>query len=253
MAKILTAKTDGKAAYCFLAVENESKINYAMPVKNGLYDFMQLARQVAETTGSHKRTPNDSAKPSKDEFLSGFWKSDRLLPVVTLTVYFGADTWDGPLCLKQMYTDCSEELLKYAADYQINLISPASLSDEEMDEFQTSFREVMKYIKYSTNGKELKKLLNTDKRFKRVERQAADVINTVTGSKVKYSETEEMIDMCLAIQEIREEGREEGEIIGVIRSNKKWGIPQEDTRQYIMEEYQKSAEETEVFMSMYCS
>ena len=89
------------------------------------------------------------------------------------------------------------------------------------------------------------------------------MINTVTGSKVKYSETEEMIDMCLAIQEIREEGREEGrekgreegriegEIIGVIRSNKKWGIPQEDTRQYIMEEYQKSAEETEVFMSMY--
>ncbi len=263
VAKILTAKTDGKAAYCILAVENESKINYAMPVKNGLYDFMQLARQVAETTGSHKRTPNDSAKPSKDEFLSGFWKSDRLLPVVTLTVYFGADTWDGPLCLKQMYTDCSEELLKYAADYQINLISPASLSDEEMDGFQTSFREVMKYIKYSTNGKELKKLLNTDKRFKRVERQAADVINTVTGSKVKYSETEELIDMCLAIQEIREEGREEGrekgreegriegEIIGVIRSNKKWGIPQEDTRQYIMEEYQKSAEETEVFMSMY--
>ena len=75
MAKILTAKTDGKAAYCILAVENESKINYAMPVKNGLYDFMQLARQVTETTGSHKRTPNDSAKPSKDEFLSGFWKS----------------------------------------------------------------------------------------------------------------------------------------------------------------------------------
>ena len=92
-----------------------------------------------------------------------------------------------------------------------------------------------------------------------MERQAADVINTVTGSKIRYSEKEEMIDMCLAIQEIREEGIEkgraegriEGEIIGVIRSNKKWGIPQEDTRQYIMEEYQKSAEETEVFMSMY--
>ncbi len=39
-AKLLTAMTDGRAAYCILAVENETKINYAMPVKDGLYDFM---------------------------------------------------------------------------------------------------------------------------------------------------------------------------------------------------------------------
>ncbi len=92
-----------------------------------------------------------------------------------------------------------------------------------------------------------------------MERQAADVINTVTGSKIRYSEKEEMIDMCLAIQEIREEGIEkgraegriEGEIIGVIRSNKKWGVPQEETRQYIMEEYHKSVEEIEEYITTY--
>lgn len=86
VAKILMAMTDGTAAYCILAVENESKINYAMPVKDGLYDFMQLAKQVTETAGSHKK---DSRKATSDEFLSGFWKSDRLLPVVTLVVYYG--------------------------------------------------------------------------------------------------------------------------------------------------------------------
>ena len=36
VSKILTAMTDQKAAYCILAVENEGKINYAMPVKNEL-------------------------------------------------------------------------------------------------------------------------------------------------------------------------------------------------------------------------
>ena len=56
VAKLLTAMTDGKAAYCILAVENESKINYAMPVKDGLYDFMQLAKQVTETANAHKGT-----------------------------------------------------------------------------------------------------------------------------------------------------------------------------------------------------
>lgn len=182
------AMTDKKAAYCILAVENESKINYAMPVKNGLYDFMQLARQVTETTNAHKRTAKDGKRHTTDEFLSGFWKSDRLLPVITLVVYFGADEWDGPMCLKEMYAGCGEELLRYAADYCLNLISPASLSDKEMYEFQTSFREVMKYIKYSGNGKKLKELVSTDGRFRSVERQAADVINTVTSSKIRYSE-----------------------------------------------------------------
>ena len=55
--------------------------------------------------------------------------------------------WEGPLCLKQMYADCSEELLKYAVDYQINQILSVRLSDEEVDEFQTFFRKVMKSIK----------------------------------------------------------------------------------------------------------
>lgn len=51
-------------------------------------------------------------------------------------------------------------------------------------------------------------MFDTDKRFKRVERQAADVMNIEAGSKIKYLETEEMVDMCPAIQKIREDGRE---------------------------------------------
>ena len=55
VAKMLAAMTDGRAAYCVLAVENESKVNYAMPVKNGLYDFLQLSWQVSETAHGPRR------------------------------------------------------------------------------------------------------------------------------------------------------------------------------------------------------
>ena len=253
--KTLTAMTDGRAAYCILAIENESKINYAMPVKNGLYDFIQLSRQVTETAKSHKNSGKNRNRPTPDEYLSGFWKNDRLLPVVTLAVYFGADEWDGALCLKEMYAACDEEILQYAADYRINLIAPGQLSDEEIDEFSTSFREIMKYIKYSSDGKKLKDMVSADERFKSVERQAVDVINAVTNSKVRYSEGEEKIDMCVAIQEIREEGRLEGrlegELIGIIRADKRHKIPKEDTRRYIMDEYQKSEEEADELIRQY--
>lgn len=166
-----------------------------------------------------------------------------------------AEEWDGPMSLKDMYADCDAEILKYVADYHINLIAPCRLSDEAIDEFTTSFREIMKYIKYSSDGKKLKEAVNADERFKKVERQAVDVINVVTNSKVKYSQGEETVDMCIAIQEIKEEGRLEGrlegELIGVIHTYKKMNFSLEDVKGYIMEEYEKSEEEIDELLKKY--
>ena len=54
----LALKTDGKAAYCILGVENQSKVHTAMPVRNMLYDAMTLAEQVAAAASSHKDAHN---------------------------------------------------------------------------------------------------------------------------------------------------------------------------------------------------
>ncbi len=130
-------------------------------------------------------------------------------------VYFGAEIWDGPMCLHDMYTDCDVELLRYVADYRINLITPTGLSDNEIDGFQTGMREIMRYIKYSNDRKKLDKILETEQRFKNVERSAAEIINAATNSKIKIEQGKETIDMCLAIQEMKEESRNEGRIEGI--------------------------------------
>lgn len=50
--------TGDEAAYLVLGVENEADIKYAEPVKAGLYDFLQYARQVQKTdTGYHSGDP----------------------------------------------------------------------------------------------------------------------------------------------------------------------------------------------------
>jgi len=274
--KLLLAMTDGRTAYCILAIENESKINYAMPVKSGLYDFMQLARQVSEAAKNHKI---NKTKASSDEYLSGFLKNDRLLPVVTLVVYFGADEWDGPLSLRQMYADCDEAVLKFVPDYHINLIAPYRLDDSDIDRFQTNLREVLRYIKYSKDKNKLGEILSTDDRFKSVERQAVDLINIVTSSKIKYSEGKETVDMCLAIEQLKEEsekrgekrgeligekrgeligekrgeliGERRGELIGVVRTCKSFGLSKEKTVEHIVNEFGKEYAETEKIVSLY--
>ena len=117
-------------------------------------------------------------------FLSGFWKEDRLLPVVTVVVYFGAEEWDGPLSLREMYSDCSEEILRYAIDYRINLIMPSGLSDSEIDEFQSNLRESMCYIKYSKNKKKLARVVSQEQRFRSVERNAVEITKKKSQYKV---------------------------------------------------------------------
>lgn len=88
-------------------------------------------------------------------------------------------------------------------------------------------------------------------RFKDVERQAVDVINVATGSKVKYSEKEDKVDMCQAIQEIKEEGRLEGEIEGAITFARDLGIPKDEIKKSFMVKYKKNDEETEALLNMY--
>lgn len=246
-AKMLMTMTDGIAAYCILAVENEAKVNYAMPVKDGLYDFLQLAHQVTMAAASHKESKSKNHKPSGDEFLSGFWKSDRLIPVVTVVVYFGAEEWDGPLSLREMYTDCGEEILSCAADYRINLIAPKGLSDKEIDEFQTSMREIMRYIKYSDDKKKLNEVVSTEQRFRHVERNAVEIMNAATHSNMKIAEGKEPVDVCLAIREMVEEG----EIKGAITFAKDLGIARDEVKRSFMMKYEKSDEEAEELLKIY--
>ena len=93
---------------------------------------------------------------------------------------------------------------------RINLLSTASMSDEEIKKLRTSLREVMLYVKYSNDKEKLVSLIQTDDRFQTVERKAAEVMSTVTGSELKIREEEESVNMCEAIKGIREEGRREG-------------------------------------------
>ena len=79
-----------------------------------------------------------------------------------------------------------------------------------MDKFKTSLREVLLYIKYSKDKKKLEELLMTDPNFKAVERKAAVVINTITNSRLKLAEKGDIVDMCQAIADLREEMKNEG-------------------------------------------
>ena len=97
--KKTVVKEDGETVYLLLGVENQTDIHYAMPVRNLIYDALQYGKQVSDITAENRKT---GKKRSGGEYLSGFYKEDKLTPVITLVIHFGTELWDGPESLHEM-------------------------------------------------------------------------------------------------------------------------------------------------------
>jgi len=223
--KLCALKTDGETGYVLYGIESQSQVHYAAAVKNNLYDAIEYAGQVEEAARSHRHAmkqkrgegsadaAEEQKKPNSGEFLSGFWKSDRLIPSVTVMILFSPDEWDGPSSLSEMMEIKDPKVLSFINDYRVHLIAPAQMPDEEIMKFQSSLREVMLFIKYSKDKENLSRVLAAnEKRFREVERRAADVIEAITNSGIKYDEEDEVVNVCQAIQEMRKEERQIGEL-----------------------------------------
>ena len=170
-----------------------------MPVRNGIYDFLQYGKQVSDIAARHRKQ-KDKAE-SNAEFLSGFYKTDKIVPVVTLVIYFGANEWKGPISLMDMMDTLSPEFTEYVQDYKIHLIQPFNISDDDLQKFQSSLREVLGCIKYSQDKEKLSIFMKDNPRMN-MEAMAARVIEVMTNMSIEIPEGEEKIDMCKAIEDM---------------------------------------------------
>ena len=207
--KKTTFMSDDKAAYLIMGIENESKIRYAEPVKSGLYDFLRYAAQVRQTEKRHRNEKGWKGHNS-GEFLSGFYKEDKLIPVITLVILYGSEKWDGPRTLQEMMSIQDPEIQKYVADYQINLIEPAAMGEEDLAKFQSDLGSVLGFIKYANDEAALNNLLSNDTSLKRLGTEAAQVIRVCTNTKIEIDDGEEEIDVCKAVDQMTERARQEG-------------------------------------------
>ena len=72
---------------------------------------------------------------------------------------------------------------------------------------------MLQFIKQSKDKSQLQQLVQQDC-YRKLDRMAALVINSCTNANLQFDETEEEIDMCKAIDDMRMESRNEGIDIG---------------------------------------
>lgn len=196
----MTYKTND-AVLMLTGIENQSDVHYAMPVKDGLYDFMEYAGQVQAAAKSHRKAEKKSDQGA--EFLSGFYKRDRLIPVITLVIYWGAEDWDGPMSLHEMLNTKDEEILKYVPDYKINLICPAKMSDEDFRKFDTHLGSILKLVKCSRDPF-MRREVMTEDIYNHMNNDDAKVLKGLLQIDIGVDNGEEEKSVCKTVQQLEQ-------------------------------------------------
>jgi hypothetical protein len=248
--KSMVIKQDEKTSYVLLGIENQTDVHYAMPVRNVIYDALQYGRQVADIAADHRRNKKDFPGKSNGEYLSGFFKEDHIRPIITLVIHFGAEEWDGPLSLHEMMATRDMEILSFVENYRIHLIDSTKLTEEELNKFSTSLKEVMGYIKYSKDKEKLMEFLRKDT-HKTIEMNAARVIKTITNTPIEVSEEMEEIEMCKAIEDLILEGEAKGEAKGLIEICLEMNFSKEDILRKLQDKLNISMQQASEYFEIY--
>lgn len=226
----------GNADLAVLACESQDKVNYAMPVRNMLYDSLTYTEQMCEIWRNRRKNEKNNAGANEritvEEYLSRFRKSDRIVPVITLVFYYDLKPWDGALDLHGMFgidtrAEEGQIIKKYVPNYRINLLDAGNIPDT--GKFQSDLQQILGVLKYREDKDELQRYIQSNSDyFRSVDAETYQALREFLHSEkmlkeISDSEAEAGIDMCQALEELyedgvktgREEGREKGREEGI--------------------------------------
>lgn len=205
-------KTAHGVDFVILGIENQQKIHYAMPLRHMIGDAFSYLKEFNEIAAKNAK---EKEWKSADEFLSKFKKADRLHPMITLCIYYGEDEWDGPRSLADML-NISEEFKPLVSDYKFNLIEVRKSEDLKFrnKDVSTIF-DITRFIYNREYDK-----INYIYKKQTIPTELGLVIGAITETQkiiddaLKLEKKGEQMNMCKALEELEEKGRQEGEVKG---------------------------------------
>ena len=94
--KIMKKSTAYGVRLVLLGLESQELIHYAMPLRVMGYDYATYKKQYDNNARQYKKqSVQQAVELDEHEFLSKMKKTDRLLPVVTIVIYYGEKVWDA--------------------------------------------------------------------------------------------------------------------------------------------------------------
>ena len=181
---------------------------------------MEYSRQIRDLKKKHLEAGD---KLKQEEYLSGITSEDRLIPVLTVVLYWGEE-WDGKQSLSEMFDfgdgEGADILKTYIPDYKINLINLNEINDPNV--FDGCLKHICQLVKFRNDAKEMKRYFaEYQNDFKKMDSIENKAMNLFLGEKnrvfkaIEQSKKED-ITVCEAITEMINEGRAEGGLMKCI-------------------------------------
>ena len=225
--------TQGNVRMAFFGLEDQTAIDYDMPLRIVSYDGAVYRAMLLERDNATDKFP--------------------LYPTITMVLHFDYEhRWTGARTLKECFKNIQPELDPYVSDYKINIFEIAWLSDETIAKFKSDFRYLADYYSQMRKTGKWQPMPGKAKHLK----ELFDLFSAVTGDtrfiEMYQKSKGDVSDMsCVALDYLAKEytnkGRDEGrdsERLNSIRSLMKslnftgqqamdaLYIPQEDRKRY---------------------
>lgn len=145
-------------------------------------------------------------------------KTDKLIPVVTIVIYYGEKEWDGAVSLHGML-HIPEEMKPFVNDYRMHLVE-ARKNDLKLHNISNRDLFNLLEILLDRRGK-LNEIREKAIEYAAEHNVEKTVIMTVAGAtncNLDYNSIEKKgdADMCTVFEETRLEGKAEGRLEGIV-------------------------------------
>ena len=201
----LTKKLVTKDGYIIVAIQNQSTVDYGMPLRVMLEDALEYDTQKRIWYGKKMH------------------KNEKLPEVITIVFYHGKEKWTGPKDFAEMIEIPAslENLRKYAQSYPILVVTPENVDPTH---FGDGWKQILEILKLQNNEKEMLKYLQENREiYKELPEDTLQLIFALTGQLEYYKELKErgeQIDMCKAFADHYKSGYRKGNRCGYRRGLK---------------------------------
>ena len=254
--KIQKKSTVHGVQFVLLGLESQEHIHYAMPMRIMGYDYGSYKKQY----DSNAKKYQSSEGLDEDEFLSKMKKTDKLIPVITVVVYYGEKPWDGAESLHEML-NIPEEMKQFVNDYQMLLVE-ARENDLKLHNINNQdFFNLMEIL--LDNSRPMNETKDRAIDYAREHEVNKSVVMTVAGAancKLDYNAFEKGDGgMCTLFEKIAKEseaigeanGKLKGRAVEIVETGYEFGLSEADILKRLQQKLEISLQMAQEFLNMF--
>ena len=204
----LCMRQDDSILQIILGCEDQSEVDYSMPIRTMLYDSLKYTEQQN----------NLELRKRKDGtyYHSKLRKNEKVLPVLTIVFYYGDKEWDAGKCIHDLIKWPKDlDIKSIIPDYKMNLLWAYHIKD--IDKFKSDLQYILYMLKYKEDENSLKEyILENNDNLQKMEQDSHNAAVALLNQKLPELIDNKKGDFRMgknAIQAIHDDGKAEGDTL----------------------------------------